>query len=257
MPRTAPASERAAEGAYVFLLLACGITWALDLPYVLACLTGEAASPVAMGLVGLGAWGPAIAALLVARLRGEGGVFRRWSAPAKWILVALAAPALLHVGAGVVEVALGGAPAQWIYPPTNSEAVVALVMFSLGEELGWRAFAYPRLARRHGPVVGSLLLGAVWGLWHLGMFFTPEQGAPAVGQLVRAMAELALLSVIVAWCYERGGRGFTVALAFHVGLHLDNVSRAPESDARVLALRFILMALVAGVAGRSLLRRPP
>ena len=72
-----------------------------------------------------------------------------------------------------------------------------------------------------------------------------------------AVVWLALLSVIVAWCYERGGRGFTVALAFHVGLHLDNVSRAPESDARVLALRFILMALVAGAAGRSLLRRPP
>ena len=43
--------------------------------------------------------------------------------------------------------------------------VVPEIMFSLGEEFGWRGFAYPRMAQRHGPVIGSLLLGCVWAIW--------------------------------------------------------------------------------------------
>ncbi|NLG72754.1 MAG: CPBP family intramembrane metalloprotease [Chloroflexi bacterium] len=34
---------------------------------------------------------------------------------------------------------------------------------SLGEELGWRGFAFPRLQARYGPVAGTLILGALQG----------------------------------------------------------------------------------------------
>src|SRR5438046_5986469 len=47
----------------------------------------------------------------------------------------------------------------------------------LGEELGWRGFALPRLQRRYGPLVGSLILGPIWAFWHLPIFWIPELSA--------------------------------------------------------------------------------
>jgi membrane protease YdiL (CAAX protease family) len=160
----------------------------------------------------------------------------------------------LHLPATLIEVALGGHPAQWFYPPVLPEHVAALVVFSVGEEFGWRGFAYPRLAERHGPVTGSLILGAVWALWHLGMWFTPE-GPPGLVMLGIGMAELALWSIVFAWVFERGHRSMAVAIALHAGGHLDNVFRAPETEVRLRVLRFVVLAIAAALAARSLSKK--
>jgi membrane protease YdiL (CAAX protease family) len=128
-----------------------------------------------MPMVGLGALGPSLAAFILAARRGElRDVFGRWRTKPVWIVLGLLLPMAVQFPATAVEVALGGHPTHWFYPPVRPEQFAALVLFPLGEEFGWRGFAYPRLAQRHGPVVGSLVLGTVWGLWHLGMLFAPD-----------------------------------------------------------------------------------
>jgi uncharacterized protein len=239
-----------------FFVLACAITWTTNLPWVLACLRGVAAPPYALPLLGLGAWGPTLAAVVVAARRGSAReVFARWRTHPAWVVVALGvSPFLLHLPATLLEVALGGRPAQWFYPPDQPELIAGLVMFSLGEEFGWRGFAYPRLVQSHGPLVGSAVLGVVWGLWHFGMMFTAEEGAPEVWELPYVCLTLALSSIVWAWFLERGNRSLAVAIALHAGAHLDKVSRAPEHEVRLRVLRFLVLVIVAGLAAYSLTR---
>lgn len=237
---------------YPFFALACAITWGLDLPYVLASLRNETPPPWALGLTGLGAFGPTLAALVIAGRRGElRDVFGRWRTGPIWILVGLAIMPALHLVATLIEVALGGRPAHWFYPPVEPERLAALVMFPLGEEFGWRGFAHPRLARRHGPVTGSLILGFFWAIWHLGMMFGPGKTPDLV--TVGSMIVLLMAgSVVWAWVFERGNRSMAVALALHASAHLDNESRAPESEVRLRVLRLAVIVVAAGFAARAL-----
>ncbi|MGA3122414.1 MAG: CPBP family intramembrane glutamic endopeptidase [Polyangiaceae bacterium] len=239
---------------YAFFGLACGITWALDLPLALAWATNTTPPPYAMPMVGLGALGPSLAAFVLAARRGAlHDVFGRWRTQPIWMVLGLLLPTALHFPATVIDIALGGHPAHWFYPPVRPEHFAALVMFPLGEEFGWRGFAYPRLAQRHGRVVGSLILGSVWGFWHLGMLFAPDplRALPATTILVY-MLDLSLWSVVIAWMFERGSRSIAVAIAIHAGGHLDNISRAPESEVRLRILRVLVLATVAGFAAHRL-----
>lgn len=42
---------------------------------------------------------------------------------------------------------------------------------ALGEEFGWRGFALPLLQNLYTPWLSTLILGVLWSLWHLPLFF--------------------------------------------------------------------------------------
>jgi uncharacterized protein len=61
-------------------------------------------------------------------------------------------------------------PSIWVFPP------YLLIMTFLGggqEELGWRGYILDPMEERYGPWLGNLMLGVVWALWHLPLFFVP------------------------------------------------------------------------------------
>jgi membrane protease YdiL (CAAX protease family) len=51
--------------------------------------------------------------------------------------------------------------------------IILLTIFAgMGEEFGWRGFALPRLQARYNALVSSLIIGLVWGIWHIPLFLT-------------------------------------------------------------------------------------
>ena len=52
-----------------------------------------------------------------------------------------------------------------------------IVVNGLGEEIGWRGYAFPMLRRRHGTLAASLLLVPIWAGWHLPLFFLLQETA--------------------------------------------------------------------------------
>jgi membrane protease YdiL (CAAX protease family) len=102
----------------------------------------------------------------------------RWRVAWLWYVVVLAGPACFSLAVGGVYVLLGGSWSAALSPAFTT-SLPSLVLFltiltltdGLGEEVGWRGFALPRLLR-HQPLVASLILGLLWGLWHLPLIWT-------------------------------------------------------------------------------------
>ena len=250
-------SWREGDGTVAYCVLACLITWALAAPADLCFLARVPLPPLLLAAAGLSAFGPLIAALLTAAPRGQvRAMFRPWSTPPIWIVLALLAPLATHLAAIMLYGLLIGPPAQWLHPPLTPEHVAALVVFSIGEEFGWRGFLQPRLAARYGMVGGSLRVGVVWGMWHLAYSVTPETGNFDPVTLLLLLIKLPLWSVVIAWMMERARRSLAVALAVHAGGHVDNLQRALHVDLGLHGLHVLVLVLLAGVAARSLANTP-
>jgi uncharacterized protein len=242
----------AGDGSYAFVALACASTWLLAMPAARAWMDHAAPSPLAIACAGLSAFGPLMAALVVAGRRHQlRDVFGRWRTDPRWVAAALLAPPVIHAIATALYAAIGGTPESWFHPPQTAEQVAALVVFPIGEEFGWRGFAQPRLTRRYGYVKGSLLVGMFWGLWHLAYAITPQAAGFDLLEFTLTMLELPLYSLIIAFMFERSNRSMAVAIAFHAGAHLDHLERASRADLRLHVIHIALVAVIAVAVARA------
>ena len=132
--------------------------------------------------------GPALASLVVtAIISGRAGVgllLRRcvqWRVGVGWYLIAifglLLVPLLgysIFLGVNLPLALLTHSPLLLtVFLP---QGVLIILTASFAEELGWRGFALPRLQQRYGPILGTVILGTLHGLWHLPAFFTQILG---------------------------------------------------------------------------------
>jgi membrane protease YdiL (CAAX protease family) len=185
-------------------------------------------------LIALGGFGPAASAFLVLALTsGKPGVLRllrsivHWRVGASWYLVALLGLPVLNFLAFLVVPGLladfvaPGLRLPWLY---LSEIAICLTIgiAPVWEEVGWRGFAQPRIQRLYGPVAGSLILGALWGVWHLPFFFGPlartgpDTTFVSAGiALVEFSIGLTGLSVVMAWVLNNCGGSTLMAILLH------------------------------------------
>ncbi len=150
-----------------FFFLSYALAWLFFLPLALA---GPAVAPLAGSLGLIGSWAPALSALaLTWRSEGKDGL-RRMIAPifrarvaGRWYAVAALGMVTVKLTVALILRASTGA---WPHFGTEPIAWMPLAVaistpVQAGEEIGWRAFALPRLADRVGLRLASLILGAI------------------------------------------------------------------------------------------------
>ena len=100
-----------------------------------------------------------------------------WRVKLRWYLfVFVGIPVIAVLSVVVIPGVLGSFEGLGALAPLSLLGIFVYVLFlggALGEEPGWRGLRSPRLQSVHGPLLGTLILGALWGLWHLPLFFTP------------------------------------------------------------------------------------
>jgi membrane protease YdiL (CAAX protease family) len=94
-------------------------------------------------------------------------------------------------------------------------SVITMLIGAIGEETGWRGVLQPELQRRFGPIKGTLLVGLIWGYWHLPANLAGLNDAqhPMLGSLVIFPLLAISMSFVLAWFVNRSGSIWPPALA--------------------------------------------
>jgi membrane protease YdiL (CAAX protease family) len=164
---------------------------------------------------------------------------------------------------------------------TTSDKVSLLLMgiaVGLGagifEELGWTGFAIPRMRLRYGVLGTGLIVGVLWGAWHLLQNFWAS--GVTSGELSLAIfvptwllgifvGQLTAFRVLMVWVYERTGGSLLVAMIMHVSLAASTVILMPPVPgvASVIlgfapaAAMWVVVGAVAMANGGHISRQPP
>jgi membrane protease YdiL (CAAX protease family) len=144
-----------------------------------------------------------------------------WRVGVRW-WVAILLVSILGAGAVGMSVLLGGdSPDVTVTIPGG----VALFVFFLfpgsagGEEIGWRGFALPHLQAARSALGASLVLGVVWGVWHLPLYLVGTEIRPLSLFAPWVLLTVAV-SVIYTWIYNGTGGSLLMVLLFHAASNL-------------------------------------
>ena len=250
-----------------YFLLAYAISWIVFTPYVLA-EWGILQGNYTLFYI-LHTFGPALAAIIMtAVVTGKSGLqdLRRriwqWRAPWGWYLfILLGIPALILLGILLQPGGLAGFHDLSPIILVSYPFAFILTFFGggpLGEEIGWRGFALPRMQKQLGPLWGTLLLGLLWTGWHLSDFLTMSKGGGQgtgwttfLTNFPVFMLAVVSLAVIFTWIYNHTRGSIFIAILAHTSVNILEVLLIP----RYLTLDEISLhrALLTGVGVLALL----
>jgi uncharacterized protein len=228
--------------------------------------------------------GPSIAGLLLTGLVSGRAGYRelrsrllRWRVGAHWYAVALLTAPLVLAG---TVFALSLRSPVFLPSIIVTDDKVSLLVFGLiggllagiFEELGWTGFAIPRLRLRYGVLTTGLIVGVLWGAWHILVNLWAANvaaGALPLAIFVPMILADLLLSwmpafrVLMVWVYDQTG-SLLVAMLMHASLTASTIVLGTSATGAVLvayhfmlaAALWVVVALVAVTRRGQLARRP-
>ena len=258
-----------------FFVIAYAGTWLFELPYVLSEYgVGllPTRSPVLLWTSPVSVFmGPFLSAFVMTGVtegrEGVGRFLRRfvlWRVGLRWYLFAfVGVPVIAVLSVVVMPGALASFQGLGALAPLYLLGIFLYALFpggALGEEPGWRGFALPRLQSMHGPLVGSLILGSLWGLWHLPLFLTPWNVLTAFNVVVFVLTTTCL-AIMYTWVFNNTKGSVLMAILIHATFNWSTIpvghalSRSHPERLRPLAYPGRLWC-VRGCAGRLDTRAP-
>ncbi|MFF3228178.1 type II CAAX prenyl endopeptidase Rce1 family protein [Nocardia suismassiliense] len=242
-----------------FLVLAFVLTWMWWIPAGLIEQGIIATGIPTMALLMLGGLGPMAAALVCSSsaLGGQGtrrflrNAFR-WRAPRRIYFLATVLIAVSVLGTIPLQLAIG---AEWDSAGllTSMFALVPTFVFTfvlgggIDEEFGWRAFALPRLQASSPPWSANLILGVVWSLWHLPLWWNPAV-AQYDSNYPMYIVSTTGFSFVLGWLYNSSQGNTMVVVVAHT---VANVSYGLQATALDPVFQWIDV-VVMGSAGLAI-----
>lgn len=207
-----------------YLLITFGVAWGLlslyiFLPEQTTAMFGEisASHPAFI----LAVYSPAMAAFGIVMVRGGFRGLKAflsrlllWRCPTGWYAYLIFGIPLIYAAGSIVKGNLLEDP--FPFEGIGSMFAAMAFMLALGpvEEFGWRGVALPLLQRRFAPIWAALILGLIWGVWHLPAFFLSGTPQGAWGFLPFFVGTVCL-SVIVTPLFNASRGSILLAVLYH------------------------------------------
>lgn len=241
-----------------FWIWTFAIAWAITVP-----IAWQVQGKVPLGLpVALG-WliGLVPGAVAIALSRREDGIAaflrRALHLRAPWwaYAIALLLPFAMLLGPWCWS-QVSGAPMPKLHVgPSVAVFYLVWLLFAFGEEIGWRAYALPRMLGR-GFWKGATLLGLIWCVWHYPKLYNSPylpgliEGLPFV---LKFSLQILLANYLICWLYLRGGRTAVIPALFHAGFNtVATVHPMAALDGSITAMVAIVVLVVAIVDRRGI-----
>ncbi len=192
--------------------------------------------------------GPSIAGLLLTGLvYGKAG-FRellarlfRWRVGARWYAVALLSAPFVLMAVLLALSLTSSVYLPGIFASENKSALLLMgimggLMAGIFEELGWTGFAIPRLRLRYNILATGLIVGLLWGAWHILSndiwAYRTTSGAlsPALFMTLTGLSlllgGLPAYRVLMVWVYDHT-ESLLVAMIMHASLTVSTMILGP------------------------------
>ena len=211
------------NAALLFILFTFILTWSVEVP---AALTkyGYVNIGISKGLQTICTLSPGLVAIILTAI-----VFKRaglkfllnaiiwWRVKFKWYLIiiilgiALCGISLLVFDSIYQQNNIPDAPYNFVF-----YFILILPLSALWEEIGWRGFLLPALQKKYSPLKASLLIGFVWGLWHLPVYLAINPyGDKTIVYFLFMFIGCFALSIIETWLYNSTMGSLFICILFH------------------------------------------
>ena len=171
----------------------------------------------------LGIWGPSLVSIvLTGYFRGKEGDFdlfkrfKRIRVKWYWWVALFLLPASIHfTGKSLWQLFYIGdiSPSILNISYWLGAIIPSIIIAGLGEELGWRGFALPRLQLKYSPITASFILAIIHLLWHLPTYWL-GQGMHNV-PFIYVVAFMFPWTFLFNWLYNKSGGSLVFAVGFH------------------------------------------
>ncbi len=216
--------------------------------------------------------GPSISGLLLTYicdgrqgLRDLKGRLLKWKVKSRWYAAAfLTAPVLVMFTLSLLSI-FKPAFLPAIFSSGNKLSLIVSgisggLAAGICEELGWTGFVVPRMRKRYGIITTGVIVGLLWGLWHLPLFLSgdPSGEVPSTLYLVIILfSQLPAYRVLMVWLYNKTSSLF-LAILMHSSLTFCALSLQSVSQSGVdFVIYDLAFALVIWVLALFVIRKTP
>ncbi|MFC1653555.1 CPBP family intramembrane glutamic endopeptidase [Patescibacteria group bacterium] len=245
---------------FLYLVISFGFSWILWVPEALVVnnVSSNFFIIFLSKLSNFGAWGPFLAAIVVSlkksRKDGLKKLFKqtfsmsfdkKWYIPTFLLFPLIIGLPLLLLRVFGLQVPISEA----LNNPFVLPIAFLVILFNAGplqEEYGWRGIMQLELQKKYSALISSLLVGIVWGIWHLPLFFMPDKGFYYDKPIWGLILSTTLISVLFGWIYNNTNRNLLLMLLFHASYNFSHyVFPSLESETSSMIYMLSLISLVA------------